>query len=63
LGNITEKTIKQEILKNRKGKSFSRGKGCPGISFHVNKDICDRDPRTSTNLIKLGCPYEYRILN
>lgn len=62
LGNINQKTIK-EILKNKTKKCFSRKRGCPAISFHVNKDVYGKDPRASTNLIKLGCPYEYRVLN
>jgi len=62
LGNITQKTIR-EVLKNRTKKSFCRDNGCPAISFHVNKNVYGRDPRTSTNLINVGCPYEYRILN
>lgn len=62
LGNIKKDSLK-DILNNRSKNAFTRERGCPALAFHVNKDLQSADPRISTNLIKLGCPYEYKILN
>lgn len=62
LGNVKEDSLKS-ILDNRSKNAFTRGHGCPALAFHVNKSLQSVDSRVSTRLIKLGCPYEYKILN
>ncbi len=62
LGNVKNNNLKN-ILDNRSKNAFTREFGCPALAFHVNKNLQSTDPRISTNSIKLGCPYEYKILN
>jgi len=62
LGNLKKDNLKT-ILKRRRRKAFIRKAGCPALAFHVYKDLDGTDPRTTTKLINLGCPYEYKLLN
>jgi MoaA/NifB/PqqE/SkfB family radical SAM enzyme len=61
LGNARKDRLK-DMLKGRDKKAFRRDRGCPALAFHVHKNLRRADPRVSTGLIGLGCPYEYRIL-
>jgi radical SAM protein with 4Fe4S-binding SPASM domain len=62
LGNINREKL-GKILTRRKEKAFSRSNGCPALVFHKYQDLSAADPREHSDDIKLGCPYNYQILN
>lgn len=51
------------VLARRGEKAFGRPRGCPALAFHKYGDLSKADPRDHSAEIKLGCPYNYLILN
>jgi MoaA/NifB/PqqE/SkfB family radical SAM enzyme len=62
LGNVNKDKL-EKILTKRKEKAFARSGGCPALAFHKYHDLSKPDPRTCPKSLKLGCPYDYLILN
>lgn len=62
LGNVNKDNL-QTILTRREAKAFARSNGCPALAFHKYRDLSKTDPRDCSKSIKLGCPYNYQILN
>jgi radical SAM protein with 4Fe4S-binding SPASM domain len=62
LGNITKEKL-GKVLERRKDKSFLRSNGCPALIFNKYRDLSKQDPRECSESVRLGCPYNYQILN
>lgn len=62
LGNINQERL-ETILIRREEKAFLRSNGCAALAFHKFGNLSREDPRSCSNDIKLGCPYNYQILN
>ncbi len=62
LGNINHDSL-NDVLSKRKEKAFVNLRGCPALAFHKYGVLSKVDPRSSSRSIKLGCPYNYLILN
>ncbi len=62
LGNVMKESL-ETILNRRKEKGFPQSNGCPALAFHKYGDLSKTDPRAYSKTIKLGCPYNYQILN
>ena len=62
MGNVQMESLR-EILARREKNAFERSNGCPALAFHVENDLSKPDPRTTSEGIRLGCPYNYQYLN
>jgi radical SAM protein with 4Fe4S-binding SPASM domain len=62
LGNCTNEQL-DSILQRRRQKAFSRSRGCPALAFQKSQNFSRTDPRDHSRTTKLGCPYNYQLLN